>query len=120
MKRLVLPDPPNPDYAQFRDNQLAYYRAQYEWAVRLASELESNNKINAAPCGQPIRAATSYTLTTAFLGTYTATGTFTATVTGTNTYYVGVATGTDVANWLSSLVSSMTSKGLLSPNPQGS
>lgn len=132
MKHIILPDPPNPADTQYRDNPLSLYRAQYDWARKMQSIITSRDRINTAPCGQPIQAATAFTTSTVLGGTYTATGTFTSTTTTTttttgtatstvtNTYYVGVATGTDIANWLSSLVASLTSKGLIAPTHQGS
>lgn len=90
MKRLVLPAPP---VIQDGVNPLAYMRQMHDWAQRVKGVLEDTAKINWSPCGQAIL-ATNFT---------------------TNTVVSGTTTGTDLSNVVSSLVTILRAKGILSP-----
>lgn len=89
MRRIVLPQPPNPSGMKMGDWQQATYR----WMNQVKGVLEDASRTNDAPLGQ------------AFLATN-----FT-----TNTVITGTSTGTDVSNFLASLIAAMTARGLVSP-----
>lgn len=93
MKRIILPDPPNPSAPIFKGQLLTWQRAVYEW-MRLTKQLSDDaNRVNASPIGQQFT-TTDYTLTTAVTGT---------------------TTGTDLSNFVASLVDGFTTAGYLSP-----
>jgi len=92
MKRVVLPQPPNPDEPAYKSNPLLLARANYQWMCRAKGALEDNSRLNDRPMGQQF-----------------AVGSFT-----TNTTISGTSTGTDVANFIASLVTAMEAKGLVS------
>lgn len=92
MKRLTLPQPPDPANGQYT-NQLAYNRAVHDWCARVKGLVEDGWRINSAPCGQQML-ATSFT---------------------TGTVVTGTTTGTDLANVVASLIQALTDKGILSP-----
>jgi hypothetical protein len=94
MKRLNLPQPPSPTLPQYRSNPAAYNQAAFEWMQRAKGLLEQAHNSVASPCGQQL-------LSTAFT---------------TNTTITGTSTGTDVANFLCSLVQTLTNKGIISPS----
>jgi hypothetical protein len=94
MKRLSLPQPPDPDEPRYKNNALAYNRAAYEWMAKVKGLAESAHNLAAAPCGQQLQVA-SFT---------------------TNTAISGTSTGTDVVNFLCSLVQTLTNKGIISPS----
>jgi phosphotransferase system IIB component len=90
--RVILPQPPNPDDPAYKSNQSALARAQYWWMSRLRAAIEDSSRLNNRPMGQKF-----------VVGTFT-----------TNTTISGTSTGTDVANFMSSLVKAMEAKGLVS------
>lgn len=92
MKHVVLPTPPNPDDPAYKNNPLAFNRAQFSWMAQVKGLLEDANNVNARPMAQQF-----------------AVGTF-----STNTTISGTSTGTDVANFVSSLVTAMQAKGFVS------
>lgn len=93
MKRIILPDPPNPANPMFKGQMLTWQRAVYDW-MRLVKQLSDDaNRINASPIGQQFT-TTNYTLTTAVTGT---------------------TTGTDLSNFVASFVAGLTSAGYVSP-----
>lgn len=92
MKRVILPIPPNAD--MFKNNPMGFNRAVTEWMQRTKNTLEDASKQNNSPIDQNFIVTTGYTLTTAISGT---------------------STGTQVANFLCSLMDSLTRKGLVSP-----
>ena len=92
MKLLALPVPPNPDDASYTDLK-TYARAQYQWALQMRGALLQAVNVNAQPAATPFAVGT-YSTTTAVSGT---------------------TTGTDLSNFISTLVEAMTSKGLVSP-----
>lgn len=93
MKSTPLPVPPNPDDAKYKGNSLAHARDMYRWATKTKGVVDNMMNVNNAPAGQQV-----------------AVGSFT-----TNTTISGTSTGTDVANFVSSLVTALTKKGILSP-----
>lgn len=93
MKRVTLPQPPNPDEPQYRGNQLAFNRAAADWMRRAKGLIEDASRINDAPLGQNFL-ATNFT---------------------TNTTVTGTTTGTDLSNAVASLVAAFTAKGIISP-----
>lgn len=92
MKPVVLPTPPNPDDQAYKNSPLAFNRAQYTWMSEVKGLLESASTVNNRPMAQQF-----------------AVGSFT-----TNTTISGTSTGTDVSNFISSLVTAMEAKGLVS------
>ena len=93
MRRLSLPKPPDPDHPAFKSNPHAYSRAMYDWARQVKQLTEQAHNITASPCGQQIQVS-SFT---------------------TNTALSGTATGTDLTNFVCSLVATLQDKGILSP-----
>lgn len=89
MKRVVLPQPPNPSGMKMGDWQQATYR----WMNQVKGALEDASRTNDTPLGQPFL-ATNFT---------------------TNTVVTGTTTGTDLSNALASLIAAMTARGLVSP-----
>lgn len=89
MRQVSLPTPPNPDDMAYRNNPLAFNRAQYAWMTRVKGLVEDASKINDRPMAQQF-----------VVGAFT-----------TNTAIAGTSTGTDVANFISSLVTALTAKG---------
>lgn len=92
MRQIKLPNAPNPDDGQFTGNALAYHRAIYQWMNTTKGKIEQASLSNDSPIDQPFVVTTGYTLTTAISGT---------------------STGTQVANFMCSLVTAMTKKGLI-------
>ena len=88
MKRIKLSNPPDP--AQF-SNQVAWQRATYDWMQKAKSVIEIASNQNDTPLQQNF-VVSSYS---------------------TNTALTGTSTGTDLANFLCSLVQSMTDKGFI-------
>lgn len=93
MRVVVLPMPPNPNDAQYRGNTNSYNQAVYQWMVDMKGKLEAQSRQNDPPIGQSF-AVSSYT---------------------TNTSLSGTSTGTDVANFVCSLIAAMQTKGLVKP-----
>jgi hypothetical protein len=93
MRTLNIPHPPNPVSPQFKNNPVAFNKAAHEWMTQAKGAIEQAHNSVATPCGQQLRASA-----------------FT-----TNTTITGTSTGTDVANFLCSLVATLTNKGILSP-----
>jgi hypothetical protein len=94
MKTLQIPQPPNPDTPQFKSNPLAYNRAVHEWMQRTKGAIEQAHNSVVTPCGQQMQSMA-----------------FT-----TNTMLMGTSTGTDVVNFLCSLIQTLTKKGIISPS----
>jgi len=86
MKLLTLPQPPMATDPNF--NQRAA-----DWMAQVKSVIEGASRVNDTPMGQQFQ-----------VGSFT-----------TNTTIAGTSTGTDIANFLASFVSAMTSKGWVSP-----
>jgi len=93
MRRLTLPNPPDPNQPSFRTNPQAYSRALYDWARQVKQLTEQAHNSVATPCGQQIQVS-SFT---------------------TNTVVSGTTTGTDLTNFVCSLVQALQNKGILSP-----
>jgi hypothetical protein len=92
MKRVVLPQPPNANDVRYSNNQLAFNRDVSDWMSRVKGLLEDSDRVNNRPMGQQF-----------VVGSFT-----------TNTTISGTSTGTDVANFLSSLITAMQAKGVVS------
>ncbi len=90
MKRVVLPQPP--DAAQYRANQYGFMVASSDWMRRVKGLIEDASRINDSPIGQQF-------LTADFT---------------TNTTVTGTTTGTDLSNFVASLVQAMTERGIVS------
>lgn len=86
MRILTIPQPPNANDPNF--NQVAV-----QWMAQVKSAIEGASRINDTPLGQQF-----------VVGSFT-----------TNTTIAGTSTGTDVSNFLSSLITAMQAKGLVSP-----
>lgn len=91
MKRIILPQPPNPDDAMYRNQPLVYSRAAYEWMRQVKGKIEDASTINDTPLDQQL-VISSYTLNTSLSGT---------------------STGTDITNFICTLVSAFTKKGVI-------
>lgn len=89
----VLPNIPNPDDAAYKNNPVAWQRALYQALQNGFGQLNKAAQQNQTPLNQSY-AVSSYS---------------------TNTALSGTSTGTDVANFVCSLVQSMTSKGIIKP-----
>ena len=89
MKRVVLPQPPQATDMQYANNQLAFNRAVSDWMGRVKGILEDADRVNNRPMGQQF-----------VVGTFS-----------TNTTIAGTSTGTDVANFIASLVTAMQARG---------
>jgi hypothetical protein len=98
MKRLALPNPPNPDDQMYASNPLAYNRAVYTWMQQSKGLIEQASRVNDVPAGQAI-IAENYT---------------------TNTVLSGTSSGTDLANGVCSLIDTLTQKGILAPRSKRS
>jgi hypothetical protein len=83
---VTLPAPPAANDPNFNTKVVA-------WMAQVKSVLEGASRVNDTPLGQQFQ-----------VGSFT-----------TNTTITGTSTGTDVANFLSSFITAMTSKGLVSP-----
>lgn len=92
MRVMKLPEAPNPDDLAYKSNPIAYNRAIYKWMQVTKGIIEQASIINDTPLNQPFLVTTGYTLTTSISGT---------------------ATGTQVSNFLCTLVAAMTKKGLV-------
>jgi len=97
MKQVVIPIPPNPDDAAYKNNPMAYNRAAFHWMNETKGRIEDCSHYNDIPIDQVLTLG-SYTLSSNISGT---------------------STGTDVSNFLCSFIASMTRKGIVSPNTTG-
>jgi hypothetical protein len=94
MKRLQLPNPPDPTEPRYKTNPASYNLAAYRWMQTAKGLLENAHNSVATPCGQQI-VASSFT---------------------TNTALSGTMTGTQIANALCTLVQILQNKGITSPS----
>jgi uncharacterized protein with beta-barrel porin domain len=95
MTLLALPEPPNPQDAQYVNNSKAYNLAMYRWAQNMKSQLTVDSRTHNRPASTP----------------FTVTGFTTATsLTGTDST-------TNVAQVLCTLISTLIGKGTLSNKP---
>ncbi|HKS74808.1 MAG TPA: hypothetical protein VJQ82_16505 [Terriglobales bacterium] len=95
MKRVILANPPNPDDAQFRGHPLAYNRALFQWANDTKGKVEQASRVNDVPLSQ------SFIVSGTFMSSNTVTSTM---------------TGTDLANFICSFITALTSRGMVTPN----
>lgn len=93
MKIVTLTTPPNPDDFQYQKNPLGYNRAVFQWMQDTKGKLELASKQNSSPLGQAF-AVSSFS---------------------TNTSLSGTSTGTDIANFICSLIAAMQNKGFTKP-----
>lgn len=93
MKKITLPIPPNPDDQQYRGNSVAYNRAAFSWMNDVKGKLEQASQQNDTPIDQSF-AVSSFS---------------------TNTSLSGTSTGTDLSNFVCSLIAAMQKKGLTKP-----
>lgn len=91
MRLPTIPLPPNPDDARYRTSPLAWQRDVYAWMGKVKNEVEHTGRTNFAPMQQ------AFTV-----------GTF-----STNTTLTGTSTLGDVANYVCSLVTALTTQGLV-------
>lgn len=96
MKQVALNEPPNPDDYNYKDNQLAYNRAVFRWMTESRNRIETASHFNDIPMDQNFILG-SYTLTTSLAAT---------------------STGTDISNFLCSVIAAFTRKGLISIKSQ--
>lgn len=90
MKRVILPQPPDAD--QYRNNVPGFMNAASDWMRQTKGILENASRINNIPLGQPFL-ATNFT---------------------TNTVVSGTTTGTDLANFVASIVQAFSDRGVVS------
>ncbi len=90
MKRIVLPQPPKA--SDYRNNHYGFMVAAGDWMGRVKGLLEDSSRINDSPLGQRF-------LSTDFT---------------TNTVVSETTTGTDLSNFVASLVQAMTDRGIVS------
>lgn len=92
MKRIYLPEPP--EASNYGNNTLAFMRALSEWARVTKGNIEQASTVNDTPMDTP----------------FIVSGTF-----AINTNVNGTMTGTDVSNFICTLIAAMTRKGSVSP-----
>jgi len=95
MSILAISDPPNPNTQVYIQNPHLYNIAMYKWACALKSQIQQQNRTLSRPTSQNF-SVSGYT---------------------TSTTLTGTSTGSDVANFLCSLVSSLKTKGVVSTYP---
>lgn len=93
MKRIVLPQPPDPADQKFNGVPFLWQRAAFTWMQQAKQVLDDANRVNASPMGQQFQ-----------VGAFT-----------TNTTVTGTTTGTDLSNFVASLVQAMTTTGYVAP-----
>lgn len=93
MKIVRLPVPPNPDDRQYLNNPQGWARAAFGWMNDVKGKIEAQSLQNDTPLNQNF-AVSSYT---------------------TNTSLSGTSTGTDVSNFVCSIVAAMQKKGIVKP-----
>lgn len=91
MKKLIIDSPPNPNEAIYRNNPLAFNRVMHDWMNKTKGKIEQASQQNDSPLTQNFVLG-SYTVTTALDGT---------------------SSGTDVANFLCTLVQAFIDKGMI-------
>lgn len=91
MRRFIKIDPPNPTQEKYRSNPLMWQRDMYEWGKSLSGKLEQASALNDTPLETPF-----------VLGDFTATTTL-----------AGTSTGTNVSNFLCTLVEAFTNKRMI-------
>lgn len=92
MKRVILPQPPNAGDVQYRNNVQKFMMDASDWMRRTKGILEDASRINDIPLGQHLL-ATNFT---------------------TNTVVSGTTTGTDLSNFVASMVQAFTDRGVVS------
>jgi hypothetical protein len=85
---ITLQTPPSPDDGSFKNNPLAYNRAIYQWMNDTKSKIEKNSQIMDSPLDQN----------------------FVISSFSTNTQLTGTSSGTDISNFICTLVAAFTRK----------
>lgn len=96
MKQVSLNEPPDPSDYNYKDDQMAYNKAVFRWMNESRQRIEAASHFNDVPMDQNFVLG-SYVLTTSLAGT---------------------STGTDITNFICSVVAAFTRKGLISIKPQ--
>lgn len=96
MKQIALNEPPDPTDYNYKEDQIAYNNAVYQWMVESRNRIEQASHFNDIPMDQNF-----------VLGTYVLT-----------TSIASTSTGTDITNFICSLVAAFTRKGLISQKSQ--
>ena len=91
MKRLVLPEPPNPSDPRYNNNPMAYSRDLYGYIQKLTGKLEQLSQNNDRPIKPPF-----------IISSYS-----------TNTELTGTSTGTDLANFICTLIQGFIDQGII-------
>lgn len=91
MKITKLPNAPNPDDAAYKGNPLMYNRAVYQWMTQTKGLIEQSSLVNSTPLNQAFVLG-SYVLSTSMSGT---------------------STGTDVNNFILSVIAAFMKKGIM-------
>lgn len=91
MKRIQIKEAPNPNDAKYRGNVLAWQRDMHTWAMETKGRIEQSSRQNDIPLNTP----------------------FVVTSFSTNTTLTGASTGTDLANFVCTLVQAMTDRGII-------
>jgi hypothetical protein len=95
LKHVIIPQPPSSQDTRYKDNLMAYMRANEDWCLRIKAILEANNLLSQKPVGPVV------------IGGFT---------TNTNFNGTAVLTTTSVANMLCTLSTLLQLKGLITPN----
>ena len=92
---VAISDPPNPNDPAYSGNSKLYNQNMYLWACQLKSQLTQQNRTLVRPTSQSFQ-VTAYT---------------------TNTAIAGTSTGTDIANFVCSVVAALQNKGVIATLP---
>ena len=93
MKRVILPQIPSPPNPANQSSQIAYNQSVYQWLQQTKGILEQCSGANDTPMDQPFVVTTGFTMTSTISGT---------------------STGTQVSNFICTLVNAMIKKGFIS------
>lgn len=91
MKKIIIPNAPDPSEPQYRTNPLAYNRAVFDWMNKTKGRIEQASLQNDIPLDTP----------------------FVVTSFSTNTALTGTDTGTSLADFVCTLVQAMTDRGII-------
>lgn len=92
---IAISEPPNPNDSGYAANPKLYNQAMYQWACALKAQLQMQNRTITRPTSQSFQ-VTAYT---------------------TNTAISGTSTGTDIANFVCSVVAALQNKGIIATLP---
>lgn len=91
MRQIKLPNAPNPNDSAYAGNPIKYNNALYLWMNQMKGLIEQSSAVNSTPVNQAFTLG-SYVMSTSMAGT---------------------STGTDVNNFILTLVNAMMKKGIL-------